>query len=38
MSDYTRLTRADATDWMAEYPGFGEMRSTRTASEPSRWR
>ena len=27
MSDYTRLTRADATDWMADYPGFGEMRS-----------
>jgi len=27
MSDYTHLTRAGATDWMADYPGFGEMRS-----------
>jgi mannose-6-phosphate isomerase-like protein (cupin superfamily) len=27
MSDYTVTTRDDATDWMAQYPGFGEMRS-----------
>jgi quercetin dioxygenase-like cupin family protein len=26
-SDYTLLSRADAVDWMADYPGFGEMRS-----------
>jgi len=27
MSDYTVTTRDDATDWMAQYPDFGEMRS-----------
>ena len=27
MSDYTRLPRSEAADWMAGYPGFGEMRS-----------
>lgn len=27
MSDYSVSTREDATDWMGEYPGFGEMRS-----------
>lgn len=27
MSDYTVTRRDEATDWMAEYPGFGEMRS-----------
>jgi len=27
MSDYAVATRDDATDWMAEYPDFGEMRS-----------
>lgn len=26
MADYTIATREDATDFMAEYPGFGEMR------------
>ena len=25
--DYTLLSRTDAADWMAGYPGFGEMRS-----------
>lgn len=27
MSDYTVVTREQGTDYMAEYPGFGEMRS-----------
>lgn len=27
MSDYTVANREEATDFMAEYPGFGEMRS-----------
>lgn len=27
MSDYTVTARTDAVDFMAEYPGFGEMRS-----------
>jgi mannose-6-phosphate isomerase-like protein (cupin superfamily) len=27
MSDYTVLGREQATDFMAQYPGFGEMRS-----------
>jgi mannose-6-phosphate isomerase-like protein (cupin superfamily) len=27
MSDYTVTTRDEAPDWMAQYPGFGEMRS-----------
>ena len=27
MSGYTIATRTDATDWMGDYPGFGEMRS-----------
>ncbi len=27
MSDYTRLEREQASDWMADYEGFGEMRS-----------
>ena len=27
MSDYTHVTRGDSADWMADYPGFGEMRS-----------
>ena len=26
-TNYTLLSRADADDWMAGYPGFGEMRS-----------
>ena len=26
MSGYTVATREEATDWMAEWPGFGEMR------------
>lgn len=26
MSGYTVAKREDATDWMAQYPGFGEMR------------
>ena len=26
MSGYQVATREDATDWMAEWPGFGEMR------------
>lgn len=26
MSGYTLATREQATDWMAEWPGFGEMR------------
>ena len=26
MADYTVAKREDAVDWMAEYPGFGEMR------------
>lgn len=26
MSGYTIATREQATDWMAEWPGFGEMR------------
>jgi mannose-6-phosphate isomerase-like protein (cupin superfamily) len=26
MGGHTRATREDATDWMAEWPGFGEMR------------
>jgi len=27
MSSYSVATRDQAADWMAEYPGFGEMRS-----------
>ena len=27
VSDFTLLHRDQADDWMAEYPGFGEMRS-----------
>lgn len=27
MSGYKLLSRGDADDWMAAYPGFGEMRS-----------
>ena len=27
MGDYKVVKREDATDWMGEYPGFGEMRS-----------
>jgi mannose-6-phosphate isomerase-like protein (cupin superfamily) len=27
MSDYTVVEREQAADWMAGYPGFGEMRS-----------
>lgn len=27
MAGYSLLSRADAADWMADYPGFGEMRS-----------
>jgi mannose-6-phosphate isomerase-like protein (cupin superfamily) len=27
MGDYNVVKREDATDWMGEYPGFGEMRS-----------
>ncbi len=27
MPGYTVASRDDAADWMAEYPGFGEMRS-----------
>lgn len=27
MSDYTTIAREQATDYMADYPGFGEMRS-----------
>jgi uncharacterized cupin superfamily protein len=27
MSDYTKVARADTFDFMAEYPGYGEMRS-----------
>jgi len=27
MGDYVIASRDDATDWMAEYPAFGEMRS-----------
>jgi len=27
MGDYIIASRDDATDWMAEYPAFGEMRS-----------
>jgi mannose-6-phosphate isomerase-like protein (cupin superfamily) len=27
MADYGVARRTDATDWMGEYPGFGEMRS-----------
>jgi mannose-6-phosphate isomerase-like protein (cupin superfamily) len=27
MGDYSVAARDDAADWMAEYPGFGEMRS-----------
>jgi uncharacterized cupin superfamily protein len=26
MAGYTLATREEATDWMAEWPGFGEMR------------
>jgi quercetin dioxygenase-like cupin family protein len=26
MSDYTKVARADAYDFMAQYPGYGEMR------------
>jgi mannose-6-phosphate isomerase-like protein (cupin superfamily) len=31
MSDYTIATREEAADWMAQYPGFGEMRSFNEA-------
>ena len=27
MASYVVVSRDEATDWMAEYPGFGEMRS-----------
>ena len=27
MAGYSLLSRSDADDWMADYPGFGEMRS-----------
>ena len=27
MAGYSLLSRSDADDWMAAYPGFGEMRS-----------
>ncbi len=27
MSDYTRIARDQADNWMADYPGFGEMLS-----------
>jgi mannose-6-phosphate isomerase-like protein (cupin superfamily) len=27
MAGYTVVSRDEAADWMAEYPGFGEMRS-----------
>jgi mannose-6-phosphate isomerase-like protein (cupin superfamily) len=27
MAGYTVTSRDEATDWMAQYPGFGEMRS-----------
>ncbi len=27
MADYSVASREQATDWMGEYPGFGEMRS-----------
>ena len=27
MSDYTKVSRTDAVDLMADYPGFGEMRA-----------
>lgn len=27
MSDYSVAAREEAPDWMADYPGFGEMRS-----------
>jgi mannose-6-phosphate isomerase-like protein (cupin superfamily) len=33
MSEYVVATRADASDWMAEYPSFGEMRSYTDALE-----
>ena len=37
MADYSISKRDDATDYMAEYEGFGEMRSyTEPPSEPSR--
>lgn len=31
MSDFTKVARTDATDLMAEYPGYGEMRSYTAA-------
>jgi mannose-6-phosphate isomerase-like protein (cupin superfamily) len=27
MADYSVTSREEATDWMGDYPGFGEMRS-----------
>jgi len=33
MSDYSTTTREQATDFMAEYPGFGEMRSYTAGCE-----
>lgn len=33
MSDYTKASRAEATDYMAEYEGFGEMLSYTAASD-----
>lgn len=31
--DYSVVGREDATDWMADYPGFGELRSFTDALE-----
>ena len=31
MSSYSVVSRDDATNWMADYPGFGEMRSFTSA-------
>jgi len=40
--DYSVVSRQDADDWMAEYPGFGELRSftesLRTAQVAFTWR
>ncbi len=33
MSDYSIARRDDATDFMAEYPGFGEMRGYADAAD-----
>lgn len=33
MSDYTMAAREQATDYMAEYPGFGEMLSFTSACD-----